>query len=212
MVTEFLAGLLQFSAAYALVLVVPGTVMLTTGSIAALQGLGPATNFILGVAAGAGLITASVGCAINTISSEFPSAVGQIGSAALLLVIAGIIVCSSDRSAPTQTSVATRSVVGLIFAGLATALASPLTAMFATAMFSRPSSSQAPVAVAAATLIVVVANLAWYGALAMVFSHPIARSALLRHRRGARAASAAVLVCLAFLMLVQAGTELLTAG
>ena len=214
MLVDALQSLLQFSAAYALILVIPGTVMITTGSIAALHGFRTATTFIVGVAAGAGIITASVGLAINTLASAVPSFVAHIGSATLLLLVAGTILSSSQRTVQQARQSATAgSMIALIFAGLASTLTSPLTAVFATAMFSRPlSNAHAPLGVAVATLVVILANLCWYGALAAAFSRPIAQAFLLRHRRSFQAGSAALLACLAFHMLAQASTELFTRG
>ena len=203
---ELLIGLSHFIAAYSLVLVVPGSIMMTAGSIAALDGLGRAVNFILGVAAGAATVTACAGLATDIVLNAVPACLVQGAAAAVLVVAAAMMVRAPAAAAQSLSPAKSLALAG---AGMVTALTSPLTAVFTTTMFSGPlASSRAPPAILLAALLVALANLCWYGALAAVVSRPGVRLVLLKRQRLARAGSAAVLLCLAILTLGGAGGNL----
>ena len=207
MSSELLYSLGQFMAAYALVLVVPGSIMITTGSIAALDGLGRATNFVFGVAAGAGLMTACAGLATGTLLARVPLSVGQAGSAAILLFMSVMLLAAPHVSSGARKPISTATIVTLGSAGLVTALTSPLTAIFTTAMFSGPmAGARAPLSVLLTAVLVTLANLIWYLGLATFLSRPAIRLVLLKNQGAARAGSAAMLLALAVLAIAGALT------
>ena len=206
MSSELLIGLFHFVAAYSLVLIVPGTIMVTAGSIAAFEGLGRAANFIAGVAAGAGAVTACAGLAADVFLHIVPALVVQAAGAIVLLLAAAMML---RTPAAAQRPISRATSLALAGTGMVAALTSPLTAVFTTTMFSGPlASSRAPVAILLAALLVAAANLCWYGALATFVSRPAVRFVLLKRQGATRAGSAAILVILAMLTLFGASGHL----
>lgn len=199
-------GLLQFVLAYSLVLVVPGSIMLTAGSIAAFEGLGRAANFIVGVAAGAGAVTACAGLAAEVFLRAVPALVVQAAGASVLLLAAAMMLRAPAAAARPLGRATSLALAGT---GIVAALTSPLTAVFTTTMFSGPlAGSRAPVGVLLAAVLVALANLCWYGLLAAFVSRPAVRFVLMKRQGATRAGSAAVLVILAILTLAGASGHL----
>ncbi len=200
---ELVIGLMQFVLAYSLVLVVPGSIMLTAGSLAAFEGLGRAANFIVGVAAGAGAVTACAGLAAEVFLRAVPALVVQTAGASVLLLAAAMMLRAPAAAGARPLGRATS--LALAGTGIVAALTSPLTAVITTTMFSGPlASSRAPVGVLLAALLVALANLCWYGPLAAFVSRPAVRFVLMKRQGATRAGSAAVLVILAVLTLAGA--------
>jgi threonine/homoserine/homoserine lactone efflux protein len=203
---DLLIGLFHFVAAYSLVLIVPGTIMVTAGSIAAFEGLGRAANFIAGVAAGAGAVTACAGLAADVFLRIVPALVVQAAGASVLLLAAAMML---RTPAAARRPISPATSLALAGTGMVAALTSPLTAVFTTTMFSGPlASSRAPIAILLAALLVAAANLCWYGALAAFVSRPAVRFVLLKRQGATRAGSAAILVMLAVLTLFGANGHL----
>jgi len=203
---ELLIALFHFIAAYTLVLVVPGSIMLTAGTIAAFDGMRRAANFIFGVAAGAGAITACAGFAADLVLRAVPAMVVQAAGAGVLLLAAGMVLRAPVALARRFNPATSFTLAG---AGVVAALTSPLTAVFTTTMFSGPlAGSRAPTAILLAALLVAAANLCWYGALAAFVARPTVRLVLVKREATARAGSAVVLLVLAMLTLGGASIRL----
>ncbi|WP_143747771.1 LysE family translocator [Mesorhizobium temperatum] len=88
MFEHILAGMPQFLAAYAVVLVTPGPITFATGSLATLSGLPRAMPFVIGIGTGAASLTAFLGLMADNVSTTVPLPILHLAGTALLIWIA----------------------------------------------------------------------------------------------------------------------------
>ncbi|HEV7344908.1 MAG TPA: hypothetical protein VGN60_04665 [Devosia sp.] len=201
--------MLHFMVAYTIILVVPGAITLATTTLVASAGASRASLFIIGVAAGAASVTACVGVCAVSFGIVLPTALAQ-PSGALVMLCMGILLFRPRKKAEKPPRTTLPGSVWLVGAGFLAAISSPLTAMFAAAMFAGPAhTANSSHLVLLAALFVGAANLCWYGTLASMLSRPLARATLLFHERRIREFGAAGLIALALVSLGELGRKLL---
>ncbi|OHV82306.1 LysE family translocator [Rhizobium sp. LCM 4573] len=188
------SAMFQFLFAYALVMVTPGSIMLATGSLAALHGIARTLPFILGIGAGTGGVVALLGLASGSLFSALsPMLLQQAGAVVLLCMAAAMI---RMPLYPASRSCECRGSRTLVVAGAMTAMSSPFTPAFAASMFAGPwFELRTPAMVFMLALVICLANLTWYFLVATILSRPPARAAILR-RQGLFRVAAAGFLCL----------------
>lgn len=186
-------AMLQFLAAYMVIVITPGPIALATGSLASLHGFGRTAPLLLGVGIGTAIlaILMALGAVHLTGSLSIPL-VKIVGAAAL-----GIIALQIARTAPPVDTVVEgprKLQAGLFMGGFLLSLLAPQTASFFAVSFMglvlpiRDLGEALSVAAISGIL-----SAGWYGLFALAFSHPSVREVVKRSHRGICRAAAALL-------------------
>lgn len=201
------AGMPAFAATYALIIVVPGPIALTTGGVAAFHGFERTVPLLVGIGVGTAALTAAAAWGAVHLASALSVPATQAIGAAVLVWLAWRLL----RFTPSEVTNATVSSSGLqmaLFAqGAIIAFLAPQSAMlFAVAfmgLFLTIREADDVVAVAALTTLM---SVTWYTLIAMLFSHPVVRSAAARFHCVIRRAAAAGLALMALLLTLSMST------
>lgn len=192
-------SLVQFLLGYAVILATPGPNLLVIGSMAASQGLRGAVPLCLGVALGAGALSAFLLAAFSSAPAGGSwQTAGRLLGILLLLWVAMKVALQRPGGADAEPS--RGSALAEFAAGFCTAVTNPLTAAFFAAQFLGPLSSGgalrvlAPVSVMAAALL-------FFLAVASLLARPFLRRATLAWHRPICLAASMVLVVMAASML-----------
>ncbi len=188
-------SLADFVLAYMLVLATPGPNMLLVGAAAALRGVAGALPLCLGVALGAGALSAALLLAVSAAPDGAAwEGAGRLLGAALLLWVA----VSVARLRPTGDVRRLGGRAADFAAGFCTAATNPISAAFFGAQFLGPlggnaATGFAPLSVAAAVLFFMVG-------IAVLLARPTCRRAALEWQRPIRLAAAVALALMALSM------------
>ena len=194
--------LARFALGYLAVIAAPGPNMLAIATLAALRGFRGVLPLCAGLAAGAGVLAASLLLALGTLSDtarlEEPGRV--IGGALLLLIALRIARTPPPRlDAVTERRGAGVEAFGV---GFCTAACNPITAAYFAAQFLGP---LAEAGVQDAVLLMVPAQVLICGlAVAAVFAQPGARRAAATHHRAVCLVSGLLLAVLAAVLVAPA--------
>jgi len=186
-------SMLQFVAAYVVVVMVPGPVTFATGGLAVLQGFGKTLPLLAGIGVGRAALTALMAFGAVHLAAALSLPAGRICGAAVLCAMTWRMV----RAAPPTTGDSSgRFGGGLFVEGVLIGFLSPQTAaLYAVAlvglMLEAPELGNGLSAVAIATILTV----GWHAALAALLSQPVVRGIALRHHR-AICRTAATALCL----------------
>ena len=189
------ARLWDFLLGYLVVLATPGPNLLVIGGVAALRGMRGALPLCLGVALGAGALSAAIAATIGAGSGGAAWNAGcRLLGAGLLLWVAWTVARSRP---PDPAALRDRAARTAEFgAAFCTAATNPLTAAFFAAQFLGPLSAggslrvMVPVSVATAAL-------TFFLAVAVLFARPAFRGAALAWHRPIRMTAAVALVLMA---------------
>jgi threonine/homoserine/homoserine lactone efflux protein len=191
--------LVEFLVGYCAVLATPGPNLFAIGTMAALHGLRGVTPLCVGVALGAGTLSAALlGTAQLISATTWWRTAGSVIGAAMLLWVA----FSIGRQGPPESGVVPtrRREAAAVAIGFLTAVTNPVTAAFFAACFLGPLAGRGPVLLAIPPLVTMAALSFSLGA-SRLLSQPAFRSALQRRHRPIRLAAAAVLVFMAAFVL-----------
>lgn len=195
--------LLQLMLAYLFVLMVPGSIMITTATLAATDGIRRTVPFVVGASVGTGGIVMAVGAAISHSHVTVPVAtLHQVGSVALVGLAFMIL---KNRNNPTGAVSRDVPCLPLVIGGIAAALSSPMTSVFAANLFVNQGPSLPAPLITALAVAVCLVNLTWYLCVATALARPKARAVLARHERLLRLLTAATLCVLAVSNLSEIG-------
>lgn len=187
---------LQLMLAYFAVLMVPGSIMITTASLAAENGVGRAVPFVIGASAGTGGTVMLTGAATSHLSFAIPwVTLQQVGSLALLILAFGIVRASTASSGSKASNI---SVAALLAAGLAAAMSSPMTPIFTLNLLAAEGAAFRRPALAGLALTICTMNLLWYSLVATVLAMPKPRAIAVRHLSLFRWTAAVILCAVAF--------------
>lgn len=188
--------LLQFAISYALVLISPGPIMLTAGSVASAMGLARAVPFVAGASLMTGATMLLVGLSVGHALVILPERLlQQLGCLALLCIAAMLLL--PRRAMKEHGKLARMSLLALLIGGMLAALSSPLNSVFATSLFAELGPLMTTQAVLILAILVCAANFVWYLTVAAAFSSSPARAVMARHERSLRTLSAVALGLLA---------------
>jgi threonine/homoserine/homoserine lactone efflux protein len=184
----------DFLLAYLALLVTPGPNLLVIAGFAALRGLRGALPICLGIALGAGTLSAALAAVLgNAPAAAGWAKAGRVAAAALLLLVALAVA----RSRRPDAGRAPRRAQGAEFgAGFCTALTNPMTAAFFAAQILGPlalSEGLLPMLPLAVTATALAVSLV----LATLLAYPACQRMALDWHRPIRLATAAVLVAMA---------------
>lgn len=186
-------AMLQFLAAYTVIMITPGPVGLATGSLASLHGFGRTIPLVAGIGAGTAVLAVLVAFGAVHLSGSLSVPAVKIAGAAVL----GWMALRIARTAPPAIGEAPRQ-AGLFAGGFLISILSPETATFFAVAFMglmlpiRTSNEMLMVAA-----IVAIIDIGWYGFLAVALSRPLVRAAAVRHHRVICRAAGIVLAMLA---------------
>lgn len=192
---------LQLMLAYFAVLMVPGSIMITTACLAAEKGVGKAVPFVIGASAGTGGTVMLIGAAASNLSFTIPWLTLQQVGAVVLLILAFAIVRRSTASTGSKAS--NFSVAALLAAGLAAAVSSPMTPIFTLNLLAAEGAAFPPPVLAGLALTICTMNLLWYSLVATALAMPKPRAIAVRHLSVFRWAAAGILCAVAFNNLAQ---------
>lgn len=185
-------SMLQFIAAYLVVVMIPGPVTFATGGLAVLQGFGKTLPLLAGIGVGRGALTALMAFGAVHLAAILSLPAARICGAAVLCAMALRMV----RAAPPATGASSARFGGDLFLeGILIGFLSPQTAalyavVLAGLMLEAPALGNGLSVVAIAAII----TIGWHAVVAALFSHPIVRAAALRHHR-AICRTAATMLC-----------------
>ncbi|MER8634662.1 LysE family transporter [Mesorhizobium sp. M0968] len=186
-------AMLQFLAAYTVIMITPGPIGLATGSLASLHGFGRTIPLVAGIGAGTAVLAVLVAFGAVHLSGSLSVPAVKIAGAAVL----GWMALRIARTAPPAIGEAPRQ-AGLFAGGFLISILSPETATFFAVAFMglmlpiRTSNEMLMVAA-----IVAIIDIGWYGFLAVALSRPLVRAAAVRHHRAICRAAGIVLAMLA---------------
>ncbi|MER8544217.1 LysE family transporter [Mesorhizobium sp. M0768] len=186
-------AMLQFLAAYTVIMITPGPIGLATGSLASLHGFGRTIPLVAGIGAGTAVLAVLVAFGAVHLSGSLSVPAVKIAGAAVL----GWMALRIARTAPPAIGEAPRQ-AGLFAGGFLISILSPETATFFAVAFMglmlpiRTSNEMLMVAA-----IVAIIDIGWYGFLAVALSRPLVRAAAVRHHRVICRAAGIVLAMLA---------------
>ncbi|MER9339705.1 LysE family transporter [Mesorhizobium sp. M0601] len=186
-------AMLQFLAAYTVIMITPGPIGLATGSLASLHGFGRTIPLVAGIGAGTAVLAVLVAFGAVHLSGSLSVPAVKIAGAAVL----GWMALCIARTAPPAIGEAPRQ-AGLFAGGFLISILSPETATFFAVAFMglmlpiRTSNEMLMVAA-----IVAIIDIGWYGFLAVALSRPLVRAAAVRHHRVICRAAGIVLAMLA---------------
>ena len=186
-------SMLQFIAAYAMVVIVPGPVTFATGGLAALQGFGRTLPLLAGIGVGRAALTALMAFGAAHLAATLSLPAARICGAAMLCAMAWRMALATPPAMEGQS----RRLGGNLFVeGVAIGFLSPQTAAFYAAglvglMLEAPGNALSLVTIA--TII----TIGWHAAVAALLSRPFVRNAALRHHRAVCRAAATTLCSLA---------------
>ncbi|MER8594669.1 LysE family transporter [Mesorhizobium sp. M1182] len=186
-------AMLQFLAAYTVIMITPGPIGLATGSLASLHGFGRTIPLVAGIGAGTAVLAVLVAFGAVHLSGWLSVPAVKIAGAAVL----GWMALRIARTAPPAIGEAPRQ-AGLFAGGFLISILSPETATFFAVAFMglmlpiRTSNEMLMVAA-----IVAIIDIGWYGFLAVALSRPLVRAAAVRHHRAICRAAGIVLAMLA---------------
>lgn len=186
-------AMLQFLAAYTVIMITPGPIGLATGSLASLHGFGRTIPLVAGIGAGTAVLAVLVAFGAVHLSGSLSVPAVKIAGAAVL----GWMALRIARTAPPAIGEAPRQ-AGLFAGGFLISILSPETATFFAVAFMglmlpiRTSNEMLTVAA-----IVAIIDIGWYGFLAVALSRPLVRAAAVRHHRVICRAAGIVLAMLA---------------
>lgn len=186
-------AMLQFLAAYTVIMITPGPIGLATGSLASLHGFGRTIPLVAGIGAGTAVLAVLVAFGAVHLSASLSVPAVKIAGAAVL----GWMALRIARTAPPAIGEAPRQ-AGLFAGGFLISILSPETATFFAVAFMglmlpiRTSNEMLMVAA-----IVAIIDIGWYGFLAVALSRPLVRAAAVRHHRVICRAAGIVLAMLA---------------
>jgi threonine/homoserine/homoserine lactone efflux protein len=194
----------QFVLGYLLISAVPGPNMLTLGTIAALRGWRATIPACAGLAAGAGVLAATLHLALQPAMPLLDDAVGQRMAIAVTLLVTAVLLLRMP--APAAAGHAghaghRRHHPRLWFmVCFATSLTNPVTAGYFAVQFIGPLAADRAAA-GIALVVVPLQALAWGLLVSAIFALPRFRAVLARHWRTARVTAAAGLAGLGALTL-----------
>jgi threonine/homoserine/homoserine lactone efflux protein len=199
--SQFLsAAMLQFVAAYTMIVVVPGPIALTTGGIAAFHGFKRTIPLLVGIGVGTATLTAAVAWGAAHLASALSLPAAQAAGAVVLIWLAWRLLRSAPSVATDAAGSSPRLQMELFAQGAAVAFLSPQTAsLFAVAfmgLFLKIHGSSDVVVVAAVTTSM---SVVWYTLIAILFSQSAVRLAAIRYHRIICRAAAAGLTLMALL-------------
>lgn len=186
-------AMLQFLAAYTVIMITPRPIGLATGSLASLHGFGRTIPLVAGIGAGTAVLAILVAFGAVHLSGSLSVPAVKIAGAAAL----GWMAQRIARTAPPAIGEAPRQ-AGLFAGGFLISILSPETAAFFAVAFMglmlpiRTSNEMLMVAA-----IVAIIDIGWYGFLAVALSRPPVRAAAMRHHRVICRAAGIVLAMLA---------------
>lgn len=189
-------SMLQFIAAYVVVVMAPGPTTFATGGLASLQGFGKTFPLLAGIGVGRATLTALMAFGAVHLAATLSLPAARICGAAVLCAMAWRMV----RAAPPTTGDSPRRFGGDLFVeGVLIGFLSPQTAVFFAValiglMLEAPELTGGLSVVAIATLITV----GWHALVAALFSRSIVRDAALRHHRAISRTAATMLCSMAF--------------
>ncbi|MER8702342.1 LysE family transporter [Mesorhizobium sp. M0954] len=193
-------AMLQFLAAYTVIMITPGPIGLATGSLASLHGFGRTIPLVTGIGAGTAVLAVLVAFGAVHLSGSLSVPAVKIAGAAVL----GWMALRIARTAPPAIGEAPRQ-AGLFAGGFLISILSPETATFFAVAFMglmlpiRTSNEMLMVAA-----IVAIIDIGWYGFLAVALSRPLVRAAAVRHHRVICRAAGIVLAMLALVSVASA--------
>ncbi|MER8424471.1 LysE family transporter [Mesorhizobium sp. M0435] len=188
-------AMLQFLAAYTVIMITPGPIGLATGSLASLHGFGRTIPLVAGIGAGTAVLAVLVAFGAVHLSGSLSVPAVKIAGAAVLGWMALRIARTAPPAAGDEPQ---RRQAGLFAGGFLISILSPETATFFAVAFMglmlpiRNSNEMLMVAA-----IVAIIDIGWYGFLAVALSRPVVRAAAMRHHRVICRAAGVVLAMLA---------------
>lgn len=174
-------SMLQFIAAYVVVVMVPGPVTFATGGLAVVQGFGKTLPLLVGIGVGRAALTALMAFGAVHLAATLSLPAARVCGAAVLCAMAWRMA----RASPRTIDDSSRRLEGNLFVeGAVIGFLSPQTAaLYSVAlvglMLEAPELVDGLSVVAIATIITV----GWHAVVAVLFSHPILRCTALRHHR-----------------------------
>jgi threonine/homoserine/homoserine lactone efflux protein len=180
--------------AYFAVLMVPGSILITTASLAAENGVGKAVPFVVGASAGTGGTVVLIGAATSNLAIPWGT-LQQVGSVVLLILAFGIV---RTPTAVSGSKAGRLSVAALLAAGLAAAISSPMTPIFTLNFLATEGAAARGPALATLALTIMAMNLLWYSLVATALAMPKPRAIAVRHLSFSRWAAAVILCAVAF--------------
>lgn len=184
-------SVLQFVAAYMVVVAVPGPVAFATGGVAVLRGFGKTLPLLAGIGVGRGALTALMVFGAGHLAAVLSLPAARICGALVLCAMAWRMA----RATPLAIDAAKKLEAGLFVEGVAIGFLSPQTAAFYAATLVGLT-LKAPELVAGLSLVAIATaiTVGWHGVVAVLFSRPVVRDAALRHYR-AICRTAATMLC-----------------
>lgn len=188
------AAMLQFMAAYILIVVVPGPIALTAGGHAALHGFRRTIPLLAGIAMGTATLMGTIAWGAVHLAPAL-SPVVQAAVPVILMWLAWRLLRSARARAADAPALPSGLRLELFAQGAALAFLAPQSAsLFAVAFLGAFRKHDEIAALMAVTTSM---SIAWYTLIAILFSHRSMRSAALQHRRRICQAAAAGLSLMA---------------
>lgn len=195
-------AMLQFLAAYMVIVITPGPIALTTGSLASLYGFGRTIPLLAGIGVGIAFLAALMAFgAVHLAASLSMPTVKVVGA-----VVLGWMGWRIARMAPPRMTEQPRNLqAGLFAGGVLIGFLSPQTAsFFAVAFAGLMLPIQHPGEALAIAAIATVFGVGWYGLVAVLLSRPVVRVAAMRSHRSICRVAGAMLVILALVSALSA--------
>ncbi|MDZ5697993.1 LysE family transporter [Chelativorans sp. M5D2P16] len=174
-------AMLQFLAGYMVIVITPGPIALTTGSLASLYGFARMIPLLAGIGVGTAVLATLMAFGAVRLAASLPPPTVEIASAAVLGGMAWRIACMAPPAAaePPRKLQASLFVGGVLIGFLSPQTASFLAVVFAGMMLPIQNTGDAFLVVAVTTLL----GVGWYGFVAAALSRPAVRAAALRRHR-----------------------------
>lgn len=196
------AAMLQFMAAYILIVVVPGPVALTTGGYAALHGFRRTIPLLAGIAMGTATLMGAIAWGAVRLASGLSLPAVQAAVPLVLTWLAWRLLRSAPAEAAGADMPPSRLWLELFAQGAAVAFLAPQSASLFTIAFLGAFRDHG--GLAALVAVTTSMSIAWYTLIAILFSLSSLRWAALRYRRVICRVAAAGLLLMALVSVLSA--------
>lgn len=175
------AAMLQFMAAYILIVVVPGPIALTTGGHAALHGFRRTMPLLAGIASGTAALMGAIAWGAVHFAPGLSLSAMRAAVPAVLIWLAWRLLRSAGTEVADAAAPPSRLRLDLFAQGAAIAFLAPQSATLFTIAFLGLFRDHD--GIAALMAVTISMSIAWYSLIAVLFSQSSMRSAALQHRR-----------------------------
>ena len=189
-------SMLQFIAAYVVMVIIPGPVTFATGGLAVVHGFGRTLPLLAGIGIGRAALTALMAFGAVHLAAILSLPAARICGAAVLCAMAWRM---ARATPPGMDDSTTKLEEGLFVEGVLIGFLSPQTAGFyAVALVGLMSKVPEFVDGLALVVIATIITVGWHAVVTALFSHPIPRNAAFKHYRAICRTAATMLCSMAF--------------